>query len=661
LIPKETIDEIFQQVRIEEVVGDFVHLKKAGSNYKGLSPFTDEKTPSFFVSPAKGIYKCFSTGKGGNAVNFVMEHEHFTYPEALRYIADKYNIEIVEEEKTPEQQQALNERESMLLVTGFAQQHFTHNLFDTNEGKSIGLSYFKERGYTEDTIKKFDLGYGLEKSDDFTSTAIEKGYQMSFLEKTGLTKTSNDRKFDFFRGRVMFPIHNISGKVIAFGGRTLKKDKKTAKYFNSPESDIYNKSRILYGLFQAKKDIIGKDTCYLVEGYTDVISMHQSGVENVVASSGTALTNDQIRLIKRYTEHITILYDGDNAGIKASFRGIDLILAAGMNVRVVLFPEGEDPDSFSKKVSEDELKDFIEDNAKDFLVFKTGILLSEADNDPIKKSKLIHEIVNSIALIPDPITRTFYVRECSSMFEIDEQVLIHELNKVRRKNIDEKNKRQPRESGRNSAGTPPEASTDEAAQLSKLFSKQPQLKVDEIAPQEKDIIRILLSYSSSEIELTHTNEEGQESIAKTTVAEYIVHELNTDNIGFENDKYNKIYLEFSNAISKSKILDQKHFINHPDQEITNVVANFISTRYELSEKWRTNHYIYTVTEEERLKESVQNAVYSFKLKKVKKMIDNIGDELKGNPDDFEALQTKQISLERVKQLLSKQLGRIVIK
>ena len=419
MIPREIIDDILYTARIEEVIGEFVQLKRAGSNLKGLSPFTDEKTPSFMVSPAKQIFKCFSTGKGGNVVSFLMEYEHFSYPEALRWLADRYNIEIPEDkQKTKEQLAELNERESLGIINEFARDTFVDNLWNKDEGKAIGLSYFLERGFSEDTIKKFELGFSSEQFDGFTKIALDKGYNKEHLLACGLTKEKNDKIFDFFRGRVMFPIHSISGKVLGFGGRTLKTDKKVAKYFNSPESKLYNKSKILYGLFFSKNAIIKNDRCFLVEGYTDVISMHQAGVENVVASSGTALTKEQIKLIKRYTNNVTILYDGDAAGIKASFRGIDLILEEGLTVKVVLFPEGDDPDSYSKKVSNEELKEYIENNSKDFLIFKTEILLGESKGDPIIKSKLIHDIIDSIALIPDEITRSLYIRECANQFEM---------------------------------------------------------------------------------------------------------------------------------------------------------------------------------------------------------------------------------------------------
>ena len=395
-IPPHIIDEIMQTSRIEEVIGEFVNLKRAGSNLKGLSPFTDEKTPSFVVSPAKQIFKCFSTSKGGTVVSFLMEKEHYSYPEALRWLADKYGIQIPEEAPaTAEQLAAISERESLYIINEFAKDHFFNNLHETEEGKAIALSYFEERGFRKDIIEKFQLGYCLNTGDDLTKAALGKGYKLEYLEKVGLVKSKEERQFDFFRGRVMFPIQSVTGRVLGFGGRTLFTDKKIAKYFNSPESIIYNKSEILYGLFYSKGDIIKYDNCFLCEGYTDVISMYQAGIQNVVSSSGTSLTKEQIKLIRRYTQNITILYDGDAAGIKASFRGIDLILEEGMNVKVVLFPEGEDPDSYSKKATSSELELYIKEHTQDFISFKADILLKGGETDPIKKAELIRDVVHS--------------------------------------------------------------------------------------------------------------------------------------------------------------------------------------------------------------------------------------------------------------------------
>jgi len=437
MISKQTIDRVFETARVEEVIGEFVQLKKAGSNFKGLSPFTDEKSPSFMVSPVKQIWKDFSTGKGGTAVSFLMEHEHYSYPEAIKYLAKKYNIEIEETEQSDEQKQQLNERESMFVVSKFAAEYFHDLMLNTQQGKAIGLSYFKERGFRDDIIKKFDLGYCKDEWDNFTKAALKKGYDIKYLASTGLTIVKENKQFDRFKGRVLFPIHSMSGRILGFGGRILTNDKKAAKYLNSPESDIYHKSKILYGIFQAKKEIAKEDNCFLVEGYTDVISFHQSGIENVVASSGTALTSDQIRLVRRLTQNITVLFDGDAAGLRASIRGIDLILEQGMNVKVVTFPEGEDPDSFAKSHSDDELKEYLENSAQDFINFKVSLLMEEAQNDPVKKAGLIRDIVMSISKIPDNIQREVYVQECARIMEISERVLFSELAQMLKKGNEE--------------------------------------------------------------------------------------------------------------------------------------------------------------------------------------------------------------------------------
>ena len=440
MINRTTIDQVFETARVEEVIGEFVHLKKAGSNFKGLSPFVDEKSPSFMVSPVKQIWKDFSTGKGGNVISFLMEHSHYTYPEAIRYLAKKYNIEIEETEQTDEQKQQQSARESMYLVSEYAAKYFHNILLENPKGKAIGYSYFKERGFTDETIKKFQLGYALDQWTAFTDEAIRQKYNIEFLEKTGLTIVKETKQFDRFKGRVLFPIHSMSGRVLGFGGRILKIDKKAAKYLNSPESEIYHKSKILYGIYHAKQTIAREDNCYLVEGYTDVIQFDQSGIHNTVASSGTALTADQIRLVSRLTNNITVLFDGDAAGIRASIRGIDLILEQGMNVKVVAFPDGEDPDSFAKSVSSEELKSYLTDNAQDFIQFKVSLLLKDAANDPIKKAGLIRDIVQSIAKIPSAIQREVYVQECANIMQISEKVLFGELAQIISKNNKEQGK-----------------------------------------------------------------------------------------------------------------------------------------------------------------------------------------------------------------------------
>ena len=440
MISPSTIDLVFETSRVEEVIGDFVQLKKAGSNFKGLSPFSDERSPSFMVSPVKQIWKDFSSGKGGNVVAFLMEHEHFTYPEAIKYLAKKYNIEIEETEQTNEQKEQQDERESLYLVSEFANKYFQNVLHKTDQGKSIGLGYFKERGFTEETIKKFDLGYSLDEWQAFTDEALKQGYKLEFLEKTGLTIVKEEKRFDRFKGRVMFPIKSMSGRVLGFGGRILIADKKAAKYVNSPESIIYHKSNVLYGIYHAKQSIAKEDNCYLVEGYTDVIQFHQTGIKNVVSSSGTALTSEQIRLINRLTKNITVLFDGDAAGLRASLRGIDLILEQGMNVKVCTFPEGEDPDSFAKQNTLEELSVYLIENAKDFIQFKASVLYEESKHDPIKKAETIRDIVNSISKIPDRIKKEIYIQECSKIMDISEEVLFSTLAQIDKKEFQDSNK-----------------------------------------------------------------------------------------------------------------------------------------------------------------------------------------------------------------------------
>jgi len=651
VIPKEVIDEIFATARIEEVIGEFVQLKKSGSNYKGLSPFVQEKTPSFYVSPAKGIYKCFSSGNGGNLVSFLMEHEKWSYPEALRYVAKKYNIDVQEEEESPELQEQRNERESLLIINRFAASFFHEQLLETQEGKAVGLSYFKERGFLESTIEKFQLGYLSDKWAVFTDAAIEKGYKKEYLEQLGLTKTSNGKSYDFFRGRVMFPIHNLTGQVVAFGGRTLKNDKSIAKYFNSPESTVYSKSKVLYGIYQAKKSIVSENNCYLVEGYTDVVSFVQAGVENVVASSGTALTKDQIRLIKRYTENITILYDGDAAGIRASFRGIDLILEEGMNVKVVLFPDGEDPDSFSRKHNHTELVEYLDKQAKDFIVFKTDLLYEDSKNDPIKKSKLIHEIVDSIALIPDGIARSVYINECASLIDVPEQVLLNELNKLRanKQNKDRKSR----------AEAPVEIPTTNP--------QVNQERVDDVVSsyQETDVIRLLLNFGDLEIVVPIENEEGKEEDVSVSVAEYVLHEIESDDIQFNSVLYQSIIKEYMVKLEEDEqILGNNYFVQHPNPEIAKTTVDLVSFRYFLSDNWEKRHHIYTTLEEQKLAFSAKRAVYSLKLMKVREMISAIQTELKSiGSSSYEKsteLLKKQSQLEQVKMLLANELERIIV-
>ncbi len=570
MISKNTIDTVFETARVEEVIGDFVQLKRAGSNLKGLSPFSNEKSPSFMVSPVKQIWKDFSSGKGGNSVAFLMEHEHFSYPEAIRYLANKYNIEIEETEQTDEQKEQANEKESMYLVSEFAQKYFHNTMLNTDEGQAIGYSYFKERGFTGDTIKKFGLGYSPEVWDAFTKEALGKGYKEEFLDKTGLTIIKEDgRHIDRFRGRVMFPIQSMSGRVLGFGGRILGNDKKAAKYLNSPESDIYHKSKVLYGIYHAKQAIAKQDNCYLVEGYTDVIQMHQAGIENVVASSGTALTPDQIRLINRLTKNITVLFDGDAAGLRASIRGIDLILEEGMNVKVCTFPEGEDPDSFAKKSTYDELVAYLDTNAKDFIQFKASLLVDEAKNDPVKKAGLIRDMVTSISKIPDRIQREIYIQECARIMDISEQVLASTLAQLVQKDVTDAGKKQKEQ---------------QKAQTMQPVNEGGQQTRENINIQdvlERKIMEILLLYGSTEqdfedvyIKYDEFGKEYEETERKTVkVYERIYLNLQEDEIEFTNPVFKDLYKAVIDYYLSHENFSVDSFLNTLSSELQSIAAD----------------------------------------------------------------------------------------
>jgi DNA primase len=647
MIDSATIDRIFATADIVEVISEFVKLKKAGQNYKGLSPFTNEKDPSFFVSPAKGIFKCFSSGKGGNVVTFLMEHEKLSYPEALRYLAKKYNIEIVEKEPSAEEIQQKNERESLLAICTFAHKYFMNNLTGTDEGKAIGLSYFHERSYRDDIINKFQLGYSKESKDAFTRNALKNGYKLEYLVKTGLTIQQDDSGFDRFHGRVMFPIHSLSGQVIAFGGRIIKPDEKAAKYINSPESEIYHKSNVLYGLFLAKQSIIKNDKCFLVEGYTDVLSMHQAGVENVVASSGTALTPVQIRLIKRFTKNVTVIFDGDEAGIKASLRGIDLILEEDLNVKVLLLPDGEDPGSFAKDKSAAELLEYITANENDFISFKTRLLKKDAEADPLKRATLITDIVRSIAVIPGSITRTVYIRECSRILDVDEKVLYAEINRIRRQRAEENFKRQ------SYYATIPDE---------KKAVKQAIATDEERFVVERDIIRLLLNFGNSYLTIINKKNDKEEEI---NVTQYIVAEIESDELQFIHPVYRMIYEDIKQHIISESPLSDRYFIHHVNETISRVAIELMTPSYGLSKIW-ARHDNYVETEDMKLKEIVPETVKAFKNKKVLDMIKETQKLLKeaqanNDTDNISILQQKFILLNDLKKKFSKDLGyRIIV-
>ena len=643
MIAQETVNKIHDRVEIVDVVQDFINLKRRGVNFLGLCPFHNEKTPSFTVSPAKGIYKCFGCGKAGNAVNFVMEHEQLQYLEALRYLAKKYNIKIEEQEQTSEQIERKNTRESLLIVTKYAQKYFSDILHKNQEGIAIGLSYFKERGFTKETIDKFQLGYSTEERDKFTQDAIKKGYKLEYLTGAGLTIDKNNYRFDRFAGRVIFPIHGISGNTIAFGARILKQDKKTAKYLNSPESEIYHKSNILYGIYFAKRDIIKQDKCYMVEGYTDVISLYQSGIENVVASSGTSLTVNQITLVKRFTENLTILYDGDAAGIKASFRGIDLVLEQGMNIKVVLFPDGEDPDSYSKKLENNEFKEFIKNNEKDFISFKTDLLFQEAKSDPLKKANLVSDIVKSVAIIPDAIKRSIYIKECSDILNIKEDALYAEANKLLLKNREDVRKQEFSETRKQTFES---RTTALPGFIDNVYSEV----------NEKELITILLHFADKELFIEEKEDIFESNI--TTVAQFIITEILNDELEFKNLIYKDIFKDYKKYFDEGTILESKFFINHQNEKIGSLVATILSDKYKESAIWSAGGKKYDKPED-TLKIDVPKAVNSYKLKIIQLAIKDYEQSLKNiDKEDVDAAKNFLKQLMRMHETKSKLAGEL---
>lgn len=666
MIPPHIVDDIMQTARIEEVIGQFVNLKRAGSNLKGLSPFTDEKTPSFVVSPAKQIFKCFSTGKGGNAASFLMEKEHYSYPEALRWLADKYGIALPEDKPaTAEELAAISERESLHIINDFARDYFADNMINSDEGKKIGLSYFTERGFKPEIIEQFQLGYCLNISNGFTEAALKKGFKLEYLNKVGLTKTKDNSHFDFFRGRVIFPIHSVTGRILGFGARTLSADKKVAKYFNSPESIIYNKSQILYGLHFAKGDIIKYDNCLLCEGYTDVISMHQAGIKNVVSSSGTSLTKEQIRLVKRYTKNITILYDGDAAGIKASFRGIDLILEEGMNVKVVLFPEGEDPDSFAKASTTPEIEAYIKEHTQDFISFKSDILIEDGEEDPIKRAGLIKEIVHSVSLIPDQITRNVYMQSISQRFDMNENILSNELIKLRQTTAVKQQKEQERTQIRQTQQQE-DPYADEPSPFDEGSTQTTSDPVKTIDPNEFDLMRILVLYGALEIEIEQFSENGEKETIKTSVSELICHELNEDELLFEYPLFNKIHQIIVDALTENSLLKTTYFQRLDDIEVIQFITEIEMNEHELSVNWITKFKIHTNTEKDKLKQAVMGSIYTFKnskienrIKAIRLKLESLGNDI--TSEQLDDLLSEQVLLEQVKILISNKLGRVILR
>ena len=617
MIKRDTIDKIFDTARIEEVVGDFVVLKKRGANLLGLCPFHNEKTPSFTVSPAKGIFKCFGCGKAGSSVHFIMEHEHCSYPEALKYLAAKYNIAIEETERTPEEVERDDIKDRLFNINTFAQKYFSDILFENKEGRDIGLSYFKERGFLEETIKLFQLGYSLDEYDAFLKFAKKNGYKDDIIEKAGLMSVhENGKSYDRFRGRVMFPIHNLSGKVLGFGGRIMSAEKSRAKYVNSPETEIYHKSETLYGIFFAKSAIVTSDLCYLVEGYTDVISMYQAGFKNVVASSGTSLTIEQIRLIRRFTHNVTIIYDGDSAGIKASLRGIDMILEEGLNVRIIPLPETDDPDSFVRNNQACDVSDYFKNNAQDFIRFKAELLLKDSNNDPIKKAEVIKDVVSSIALIPDEISRSVYVKESATLLDIKEQTLLTEINKIIRKKNFKKG---------DTTDTLDTPEHDEPQDKLPSFNDD-LIDDDFIFHLERSLIEKLVLYGSHKADYY-----GDDSEPISTI-KFIVDEIKYDNLVLCNELYRKVFDVFSDEMEKGNMPDEKFFINHPDESISTTTIGIIANQRSVSENWK-EYKVYIKMESDDIPNTVSRALYSLKTAYIKKMRAELQEKMKNASDD----------------------------
>ena len=650
MIAKSTIEKVFESSRVEEVIGDFVQLKKSGSNYKGLSPFTEERTPSFMVSPAKQIWKDFSSGKGGTAVTFLMEHEHFTYPEAIKYLAKKYNIEVEETQKTSEQKLEDSERESMYLITEFAKEHFKNNLTNSEEGKSIGMSYFKEREFSEDIIDKFQLGYSFNKSNPFSEKALAKGYKLDFLEKTGLTIVKDKENIDRFKGRVIFPILSMSGRVLGFGGRTLKSSKNIAKYINSPESLIYNKSKVLYGIFQAKQSIVKEDNCFLVEGYTDVIKLYQKGIKNVVASSGTALTENQIRLISRLTKNITVLFDGDSAGSRAALRGIDIILEQGMNVRICNLPEGEDPDSFANSKQTDELILFLKDNSKDFIKYKASLLVDQADKDPVKKAAVIRNMVESISKINDQIQKEIYIKECSSIMGISEQVLYSTLAQIQKKEF-KKDIKDSKENFDSFSIVKPENKNKEINILYEL---------------EKKIIEILLLYGNNvedfDDEIEKEDENGKLVLSTINrpakVFEKIYMDLHEDEMEFSNENFRNIYYKIIECYNENKEISNEKLLNalpkELELEVTNIMMN--DEKYSLHD-WERNN-IFPKSKNITISQLVVETILNLRCFLIDRKLNEFKDSTSITDDNNSVLEDV-VNYSNLKTRLSKKLNRVI--
>ena len=643
MISKYTIAQVQQTADIYDVVNDFTPLKKRGQNFTACCPFHNEKTPSFYVSPAKGIYKCFGCGASGDSIKFVMDTDKMSYVEAIRYLANKYNIPIEEDVSQVVNVQEQTFRESMLIALNYAKNHFVHNLLNTNEGKGIGLSYFKERGFNDKTIQTFELGYSIDAWDDLTKKALGEQYNLEVLEKAGLTvvKPEEKKQFDRFRARVMFPIHSVAGKVIAFGARILKTDKNQPKYLNSPESEVYVKNQVLYGIFQSKNAIRQLDSCFLVEGYTDVVSLHQNGVNNVVASSGTSLTEGQIKLISRFTENITVLYDGDPAGIKASIRGIDLILEQGLNVKVVLFPDKDDPDSYVRKVGEEAFKAYIAKNAVDFITFKTRLFLDEAQNDPVKRADTIKEVINSIVKIPDSIKASVFLKQCSNLLEISEDILVNEYNKLKLK----LNKQQREVAS-------PEVLADEAI-LADLFnneqvapSQNESPAVDALLLREREVIRLLLSFP---------NAVSNDSF----LYQYVFLEI--EDIEIRVPIHIKMLAIFKEQLDLGIVPEFKFFTSHLDEDVAKEAIDMSVERYEVSENWQKQYNIIIPPLDEDPFQSTYNAVSHLKWENIKMMMRENQKKIGETNDESELENYLMISMElkKMEREIAKILGNVL--
>ncbi len=666
MIDQITIDRILEAARIEDVVGEFVTLKKKGINLVGLCPFHTDKSPSFYVSPPKNICKCFACGEGGNSVHFIMKHEQLSYFEALKYLAKKYNIEIQEKELSIEQKNAYNERESLFILNDFAKNSFILNLYNHQEGKIIALSYFKERGFRDEIIRKFELGYSLDQRDQLTLKSLNKGFKKEYLTKSGLAIEGANYLIDRFRGRVMFPIHTLSGKVVAFGGRILKKADKTSKYINSPESDIYHKSNHLYGLYFAKQAINKADKCFLVEGYTDVISMHQAGIENVVSSSGTALTENQIRLIHRFTTNITVLYDADTAGIKAALRGIDLLLEEGMNVKVVLLPENEDPDSFARKQNADSLKEFLKNNEIDFIRFKTQLLIQEAGNDPIKHANLISDIVKSIAIIPNSIIRSVYIKDCSALLSIDERILVSEVAAKRLDSVERGSKRISIDNHSDNALLT--SNSLKTSHTEVLNMKTHNIDNSSLDKYELSILYYVIRFGHLPIQNQHKDEEERD---ETTVLEYVKYDLERDSLKFQNTLYKDILDQSIEQMHNSTFIPSRYFLAHPEQEISLLAAYLLEDRYELS-KIHTKQYGENLKTEDtplaevnQLEYAVPRVLTEYKEAYITLQINKIKEQMKlkqseGDMDASIDLMRQLKEIEDIKKVLAKSLGERVV-